>query len=141
VTIEPASATVTVGDSGVYLQAVFRDSAGHSLGGGASWFSSDTTVVFVYPCGSCSGDQALGRAPAMATVFATSQGKTGQATITVGRANPVATVTVVRGSARLTDEGHHPVPARLQRPAGNILSNRSVSWSSTDASIVEITSV
>jgi len=141
VTIEPASATITVGDSGVYLQAVFRDSAGHSLGGGASWFSSDTTVVFVYPCGSCSGDQALGRAPGMATVFATSQGKTGQATITVGRANPVATVTVVPGSASLTGGDNATFTAQLRDAAGNILSNRSVSWSSTDASIVEITSV
>jgi len=141
VTIEPASATVTVGDSGVYLQAVFRDSAGHSLGGGASWFSSDTTVVFVYPCGSCSGDQALGRAPGMATVFATSQGKTGQATITVVRATPVATVTVVPGSASLTGGDNATFTAQLRDAAGNILSNRSVSWSSTDASIVEITSV
>ena len=141
VTIEPASATITVGDSGVYLQAVFRDSAGHSLGGGASWFSSDTTVVFVYPCGSCSGDQALGRAPGMATVFATSQGKTGQATITVVRATPVATVTVVPGSASLTGGDNATFTAQLRDAAGNILSNRSVSWSSTDASIVEITSV
>jgi hypothetical protein len=83
VTIVPASATVTVGDSGVFLEAVLRDSAGHALGGGASWFSSDTTLVFVYPCGSCSGDRALGRARGTATVSATSQGKTGQATITV----------------------------------------------------------
>jgi len=141
VTIEPASATVTVGDSGVYLQAVFRDSAGHSLGGGASWFSSDTTVVFVYPCGSCSGDQALGRAPGTATVFATSQGKTGQATITVGPSAPVATVTVVPGSASLTGGDNATFTAQLRDVAGNILSNRSVSWSSTDASIVEITSV
>src|SRR5437016_11840537 len=141
VTIEPASATITVGDSGVYLQAVFRDSAGQSLGGGASWFSSDTAVVFVYPCGSCSGDQALGRAPGAATVFATSQGKTGQATITVGRATPVATVTVVPGSASLTGGDNATFTAQLRDAAGNILSNRSVSWSSTDASIVEITSV
>jgi uncharacterized protein DUF4382/carboxypeptidase family protein len=83
VTIVPQSATVSVGDSGVFLEAVVRDSAGHVLNAGASWFSSDTTVVFVYPCGSCSGDRALGRAPGTATVSATSQGKTGQATITV----------------------------------------------------------
>jgi len=83
VTIVPDSATVTIGDSGVYLQAVLRDSVGHVVSGGASWFSSDTTVVFVYPCGSCSGDRAVGRSPGTATVFATSQGKTGQATITV----------------------------------------------------------
>src|SRR5207244_1948545 len=100
-----------------------------------------TNVVFVYPCGSCSGDQALGRAPGAATVFATSQGKTGQATITVGRATPVATVTVVPGSASLTGGDNATFTAQLRDAAGNILSNRSVSWSSTDASIVEITSV
>src|SRR5437879_539559 len=141
VTIEPASATITVGDSGVYLQAVFRDSAGQSLGGGASWFSSDTTVVFVYPCGSCNGHQELDTAPGMATVFATSQGKTGQATITVGPSAPAATVTVVPGSASLTGGDNATFTAQLRDAAGNILSNRSVSWSSTDASIVEITSV
>ena len=141
VSIVPANATVTVGDSGVFLEAVVRDSAGQVLNADASWFSSDTTVVFVYPCGSCSGDQALGRAPGMATVFATSQGKTGQATITVGRANPVATVTVVPGSASLTGGDNATFTAQLRDAAGNILSNRSVSWSSTDASIVEITSV
>ena len=83
VTIVPDSATVSVGDSSVLLQAVLRDSLGHVVSGGASWFSSDTTVAFVFPCGSCSGDRAVGRSPGTATVFATSQGKTGQATITV----------------------------------------------------------
>ncbi len=141
VSIVPANATVTVGDSGVFLEAVVRDSAGQVLNADASWFSSDTTVVFVYPCGSCSSDQALGRAPGTATVFATSQGKTGQATITVGRATPVATVTVVPGSASLTGGDNATFAAQLRDSAGNILSNRSVSWSSTDASIVEITSV
>jgi uncharacterized protein YjdB len=140
VTIVPANATVAVGDSGVFLQAVFRDSAGHSLGGNASWFSSDTTVVFVYPCGACSGDRALGRAPGTATVFATSQGKTGQATITVAPSAPVATVTVVPGSASLTGGDYATFTAQLRDAAGHILSNRSVSWSSTDNSVVTITS-
>src|SRR5438105_4714563 len=142
VTIEPASATITVGDSGVSLQAVFRDSAGHSLGGGASWFSSDTTVVFVYPCASCSGDFAVGRAPGRATVFATSQGKTGQATITVDPPSapaPVATVTVVPASASLTAGDNAAFTAQLRDSAGNSLSNRSVSWFSTDTSVVKIT--
>src|SRR5205823_5724526 len=140
VRIVPASATATVGESGVVLAAVVRDSAGHVLDAGASWFSSDTTVVFVYPCGSCSGDRALGRAAGMATVFATSQGKTGQATITVGPPAPVATVTVVPGSATLTSGDNATFTAQLRDAAGNILSNRSVSWSSTDNSVVMITS-
>src|SRR6266581_4291908 len=139
VTIEPASATVTVGDSGVYLQAVFRDSAGHSLGGGASWFSSDTTVVFVYPCGSCSGDQALGRAPGMATVFVTSEGKTGEASISVAAPAPVATVTVVPNAADLAvgDSGV-TFRADLRDAAGNLLTNRAVSWSASDNSIISV---
>ncbi|PYP51278.1 MAG: hypothetical protein DMD45_08345 [Gemmatimonadetes bacterium] len=140
VSIVPASATVAVGDSGVFLEAVVRDSAGHVLDAGASWSSSDTTVVFVYPCGSCSGDRALGRASGMATVFATSQGKTGQATITVAPSAPVATVTVVPGSATLTGGDNATFTAQLRDAAGNSLSNRSVSWSSTDNSVVTITS-
>jgi len=76
----------------------------------------------------------------MATVFATSQGKTGQATITVGPPAPVATVTVVPGSATLTSGDNATFTAQLRDAAGNILSNRSVSWSSTDNSVVTITS-
>jgi len=143
VSVVPANATVTVGDSlGVFLQAVFRDSAGHSLGGNASWFSSDTTVVFVYPCGACSGDRAFGRAQGRATVFATSQGKTGQATITVGPSTSasVATVTVVPGSASLTTGDDAAFTAQLRDSVGNSLGNRSVSWFSTDTAVVKITS-
>src|SRR5205823_14775704 len=98
---------------------------------GASWSSSDTTVVFVSPCGSCSGDRALGRASGMATVFATSQGKTGQATITVAPSAPVATVTVVPGSATLTGGDNATFPAQLRDAAGNSLSHRSGPWSRT----------
>ena len=143
VSVVPANATVTVGDSlGVFLQAVFRDSAGHSLGGNASWFSSDTTVVFVYPCGACSGDRAFGRAQGRATVFATSQGKTGQATINVGPSTSasVATVTVVPGSASLTTGDDAAFTAQLRDSVGNSLGNRSVSWFSTDTAVVKITS-
>src|SRR5205823_6421499 len=101
-------------------------------------FSSDTTVVFVYPCGSCSGDRALGRAAGMATVFATSQGKTGQATITVGPPAPVATVTVVPGSATLTSGDNATFTAQLRDAAGNILRNRPVSWSTSDPSVISV---
>src|SRR5437773_3512321 len=137
--IVPANATVTVGDSGVFLEAVVRDSAGQVLNADASWFSSDTTVVFVYPCGSCSGDQALGRAPGMATVFATSQGKTGQATSTVAAPAPVATVTVVPNTADLAvgDSGV-TFRADLRDAAGNLLTNRAVSWSTSDNSIISV---
>lgn len=140
VTIVPDSATVSVGDSSVLLQAVLRDSLGHVLGGGASWFSSDTTVAFVFPCGSCSGDRAVGRSPGTATVFATSQGKTGQATITVRAFSsaPVATVTVVPASASLAVGDTVSFTAQLRDSAGNPLTGPSVSWFSTDSAFAII---
>jgi len=83
VTVSPDSAIVTLGDSGVFLQAVLRDSAGNVLNRGASWYSPDSLVLDVPPCGDCAGDRIRGRATGVGTVFATRDGKTGRATITV----------------------------------------------------------
>src|SRR5438105_3304124 len=83
VTVSPDSARVTVGDSGVFLQAVVRDSAGNVLNRGASFYSPDSLVLDVPPCGDCGGERSYGRAPGVGTVFATRDGKTGHATITV----------------------------------------------------------
>ncbi|HEV2750774.1 MAG TPA: DUF4382 domain-containing protein [Gemmatimonadales bacterium] len=138
VTIVPDSATVTLGDTGVFLQAVFRDSAGNVMDGYASWFSSDSSVVSVWPCASCVRDRALGRAPGTATVFATSQGKTGQATITVlaqvtGSHGSVASVEVQPASANLAVGDTIAFGTILRDSAGNILTGRPVSWFSTDS--------
>ncbi|PYO15558.1 MAG: hypothetical protein DMD31_04650 [Gemmatimonadetes bacterium] len=81
VTVVPASASLAVGDS-VGFRAELRDAAGALLTDRAvSWFSSDSTVISVYPY----GPQALvrPRAAGGALLRATSEGKTGQATITV----------------------------------------------------------
>jgi hypothetical protein len=81
VTVVPGSATLAVGDS-VGFRAELRDAAGALLTDRAvSWFSTDSTVISVYPYGS----QALvrPRAAGSALLRATSEGKTGQATITV----------------------------------------------------------
>jgi len=80
-TVVPGSATLAVGDS-VGFRAELRDSTGTLLTDRAvSWFATDSTVLDVYPYGS----QALVRPRASGSVFlrATSEGKTGQATITV----------------------------------------------------------
>ncbi len=83
VTVLPDSATVMVGDTGVFLEAVLRDSAGNVLSRGASWFTPDSSVIDVPPCGECAGERVFGRAPGVGTVYATRDGKTGRATITV----------------------------------------------------------
>jgi uncharacterized protein YjdB len=83
VTVLPDSATVTLGDSGVSLQAVLRDSAGNVLNRGASWYTPDSLVLDVPPCGDCGGELVRGRASGVGTVFATRDGRTGRATIKV----------------------------------------------------------
>ena len=85
VTVVPESATVVVGDTGVFLEAVQQDSAGHLVTyPGVSFATPDTLVLIMGPCGSCEGNRVWGRAPGTGIVYATSNnGKVGHATITV----------------------------------------------------------
>ncbi|HYT71225.1 MAG TPA: DUF4382 domain-containing protein [Gemmatimonadales bacterium] len=81
VAVVPDNASLGVGDS-VYFRAEVRDSAGNLLSDHpVSWFTTDSLVINVYPFGS----QALVRPRAAGSVFlrATSDGKVGQAAITV----------------------------------------------------------
>jgi len=84
VTVQPASATLVVGDS-VYFSAELRDSAGTVLSGRpVSWFSTDSSV-FVLQFQGGTNPIAIVRPTGIGSAFlrATSEGKTGQATITV----------------------------------------------------------
>jgi len=86
VTVTPGSANAAVGDSLVF-NAVARDSAGNLLYNRAySWFSTDSTVFVIETTGgSFDGSYAAIRArgPGSASLRATSEGKVGQAAITV----------------------------------------------------------
>ena len=69
-------------DTSFSFQAQLRDSAGNSLSDRpVSWFSTDTSVFIVHGYGLSSGIQP--RAAGTAFVRATSEGKTGQAKVTV----------------------------------------------------------
>lgn len=82
VTVVPASANLAVGDS-VGFTAELRDSTGILLTGRpVSWFTADSTVIYLYPFGGAS-TFVEARAAGAATLRATSEGKTGQAAITV----------------------------------------------------------
>lgn len=84
VTVQPASASLQVGDS-VYFTAELRDSTGTPLSGRpVSWFSTDTSV-FVIQFQGGTNPIAIVRPVGLgnAILRATSEGKTGQAAITV----------------------------------------------------------
>jgi uncharacterized protein YjdB len=81
VTVQPASANLAVGDT-LGFSAVLRDSAGNVLTGHAvSWFSTDSSFAIVYNFGT----SIVGRGMRIGSALlqATSEGKTGQSTITV----------------------------------------------------------
>jgi uncharacterized protein YjdB len=78
VTVSPSSASVTVGGT-TQLTATLRDASGTVLTGRSiSWASSNATVATVNGTGLVSGATA-----GTATITATSEGKTGSATVTV----------------------------------------------------------
>ena len=82
VAVLPESASVALTDTSFSFQAQLRDSAGNSLSDRpVSWFSTDTSVLIVHGYGLSSGIQP--RAAGTAFVRATSEGKTGQAKVTV----------------------------------------------------------
>jgi uncharacterized protein YjdB len=76
--------------------------------------------------------------PGTATLRATSEGKTGQATVTVAAPAPVATVTVVPATATLAVGDSVTFRADLRDAAGNVLSNRTVVWSASDSTIISL---
>lgn len=97
VTVNPATATIQVGQT-VQLAATTKDAAGKVLTGRAvTWASSNTTVATVDATGLVSG-----AGQGSATITATSEGQSGTATVTV---NPVMSeVHVALSSASPTNE-------------------------------------
>jgi Domain of unknown function (DUF4382)/Carboxypeptidase regulatory-like domain/Bacterial Ig-like domain (group 2) len=81
VAVQPSTASLAVGDT-MSFSAVLRDSAGNILTGRpVSWFSTDSAFAIVNNFGGSIVGR--GQRAGSALLQATSQGKTGQATITV----------------------------------------------------------
>jgi uncharacterized protein YjdB len=134
VTVSPAAAGILVGAT-QQLSAVTKDSAGNTLTGRVvTWSSSNTTVATV-----SSGGLVTGRAAGSATITATSEGKGGSATITV-TAVPVASVTVSPASASIVVGGTQQLSAVTKDSAGNTLTGRVVTWSSSDTVVATVSS-
>ncbi len=82
VTVIPGSATLVVGQDSVLFHAELRDAAGTVVNRPVSWFGTDSSAFVIQ---SSAGLWATVRTRGAGTAFlrATSEGKTGQATITV----------------------------------------------------------
>jgi hypothetical protein len=109
-----------------------RTPAGDSVAVRVTWSSTNTAVATVSSSGLVTGV-----APGMATVTASSEGQSGTSDITVANL-PVASVTVSPASASLLVGATRQFSAVTKDAAGNTLSGRLVTWSSSNMAVATV---
>ena len=124
VEVTPSAPSVPVGGT-AQLTATVRDAAGNLLPGRTvTWQTSDATVVAVDAAGVVTGV-----APGTATIRATSEGQSDEVTVTV--VVPVAKVVVTPAESSIELLETIQLAATMQDAAGNPLTGRAVTWSSS----------
>jgi alpha-tubulin suppressor-like RCC1 family protein len=138
VLVTPATANLRTGDT-LRLAAATRDSAGAALAGReVRWTSSAPAVATV---DSLSG---LVRAAGggSATITATSEGKSGTAALTIAAPTvPVATVAVTTALDTLEAYDEVQLQAVLRDASNNVLTGRTVRWTTSDAAVATVDSI
>lgn len=137
VTVDPASATLNVGQS-ASLTAVTTDANGNTLTGRTvTWSSDKTSVATVTAAGLV---KAVGAGTA--TISATSEGRTGVAQIVVNATTPtspaVASVTVSPSSITLDNNHPQTLTAKVLDSHNHEITGRTITWSSSDTSHVSV---
>ena len=130
VRVEPSTALLGPGAT-VQLRAQTYKTGGLEVTGRAiSWSSSAPTVASVSGTGLVTGVSPGGPV----TISATSEGKSGSAQVTVAAA-PVASITVTPASPSFQANGSVQLTATVKDAAGNVLTDRPVSWSTSNFNI------
>lgn len=134
VTVAPASATL-VPTQRESLTAVVRDANGVFVTDRTvTWSSSNTAVAIVAPSG-----WVTAVAPGVATVTATSEGRSGSANISVAPM-PVGSVMVNPASSTVRTGETTTLSATLRDTSGAVVTDRVVTWSSSDETIATVSS-
>lgn len=135
VTVTLNSSALTVGQA-TQANAVVKDSAGNVLTGRTlTWTSSNTSVATVSSSG-----YVTAKGAGSASITATTGGKSGSAplSVTASTTVPVASVTVTLSAGSVVVGGTSQATAVMKDANGNVLSGRSVSWSSSNASVASV---
>ena len=119
-----SSSTISLGAARQFA-AIAKDATGKVLADRViTWASTAPAVASV------NGGLVTGLAVGTATIAATSEGQSGAMGVTVANA-PVASVTVSPASASLLVAATQPLSAVLRDSAGNLLTGRIVTWTSS----------
>jgi chitinase len=134
-----ASVTVSLSSSGLFVgqteqaSAVVKDADGNILTDRAvSWSASNASAIAVSAAGVVSAVS-----PGTATIVATSEGQSGSATLVVSLV-PVSSVAVSVASATLPIGGNTQAVATLKDANNNVLSGRSIVWSSSNTTVATV---
>lgn len=131
VAISPATASTHVGST-TTLAATVKDQNGVVVTNRVvTWASSNPSVATV------TGGVVTGVKIGTATISATSEGKSGSAAVTV-TAIPVGSVAVSPASASLSVNQTVALTATVKDSVGTVVTDRSVTWSSSDNSIATV---
>jgi len=132
VLVSPASSTVRVGGT-QRLTATPEDANANPLAGRAiTWATSNAAIAGVDATG-----LVMGVAAGPATITATSEGKSGTASVTVS-AVPVAAVTVSPATASIFVGATKQLTATTKDSAGNVLTGRAIAWSSSNTTAATV---
>ena len=135
VVVAPATVSMRVGAS-TPLQAQTLDAEGGTLTARlVTWSSSNNAVATVSSTGSVTGVS-----PGATTITATSEGRTGQAAVTVTLA-PVQTIVVSPSTDTLGVGTERLHTAVLRDASGVVLTGRALSWSSSNVAIASVSSI
>jgi uncharacterized protein YjdB len=136
VTVSPPTANLVVGISPTQqLTAVTKDVSGNVLTGRlVTWTSGNTAAATVSATGLVTTAGA-----GTATITATSEGKTGTSSITVSLA-PVVTLTVSAPTTPMIVGGTQQLTATARDANGNVLTGRTVTWASSNGSVLTVSS-
>jgi uncharacterized protein YjdB len=133
VTVTPSS--LTVGQT-AQSSVTLRDAAGNVLSGrSVTWSSANPSVATVSASGIVTAVSA-----GSASIVATSEGQTGAATETVDAPapSPVATITLSASSTTLSIGATMQVVITLKDAAGNVLTGRTIGWTSSNTAIATV---
>lgn len=130
VTVSPASANIFVGKTSTFT-ATPKDADGATVTGKSiAWSSSDPAIATV------SGGVVTAVKPGSATITAAVGTVKGTAAVTV--AAPVATIEVTPATATIVIGGTSQLTATLKDAGGNVLTDRTVAWSSDNDLIASV---
>ncbi|HTE47942.1 MAG TPA: Ig-like domain-containing protein, partial [Gemmatimonadaceae bacterium] len=135
--LSPGAGEVMLGASAKFT-ATPRDASGNVLTGRTiTWTSSDASIATVDESG-----MVVGKTPGAVTITAASEGKSAAAAITVkGNVIPVALVTVAAAPDTVEAWDPSPMQATLRDAAANVLVNRVIRWTVSNAALATIDSV